>query len=122
LIDEEYLSREEKDIFVMSVDQDDAPRAVELSGNFRSSPPIVAHANLLYSRTPSMEAVGRAKNYTYASFLALVCQLVKKAQQYKTAEIPATPARQRSSGLCVALIVWVATCVFRRLPGRCASC
>jgi DNA helicase-2/ATP-dependent DNA helicase PcrA len=37
---------------------------MQLSGNFRSSPPIVAHANLLYPRTPSMEAVGRAKNYT----------------------------------------------------------
>jgi DNA helicase II / ATP-dependent DNA helicase PcrA len=37
---------------------------MHLSGNFRSSPPIVAHANLLYPRTPSMEAVGRAKNYT----------------------------------------------------------
>jgi DNA helicase II / ATP-dependent DNA helicase PcrA len=37
---------------------------MQLSGNFRSSPPILAHANLLYPRTPSMEAVGRAKNYT----------------------------------------------------------
>ena len=37
-----------------------------LSGNFRSSPPIVAQANLLFSRTPPMEAVGEAKKFTDA--------------------------------------------------------
>jgi DNA helicase-2/ATP-dependent DNA helicase PcrA len=37
---------------------------MQLSGNFRSSGPIVAHANLLYSRTPPMGAVGPAKIYT----------------------------------------------------------
>jgi DNA helicase-2/ATP-dependent DNA helicase PcrA len=36
----------------------------QLSGNFRSSPPIIAHANTLYARTPLMTAVGRAKGYT----------------------------------------------------------
>lgn len=35
----------------------------QLSGNFRSSRPIVAHANILYPRTPPMTAVGRAKKY-----------------------------------------------------------
>lgn len=35
-----------------------------LSGNFRSSPPIVDHANALYPRIPPMKAVGRAKEYT----------------------------------------------------------
>ena len=37
---------------------------LQLSGNFRSSPPVVAHANMLYPRTPPMKAVGRAKKYT----------------------------------------------------------
>lgn len=37
---------------------------MHLSGNFRSSSPIVAHANTLYSRTPPMKAVGPAKKYT----------------------------------------------------------
>jgi DNA helicase II / ATP-dependent DNA helicase PcrA len=36
----------------------------QLSGNFRSSPPIVAQANMLYPRTPPMAAVGRASKYT----------------------------------------------------------
>jgi DNA helicase-2/ATP-dependent DNA helicase PcrA len=36
---------------------------LSLSGNFRSSPPILAHANLLYSRTPPMVAVGSAKKF-----------------------------------------------------------
>lgn len=36
---------------------------LKLSGNFRSSQPIVAHANLLYPRTPPMEAVGCAKKF-----------------------------------------------------------
>lgn len=36
----------------------------QLSGNFRSSRPIVAQANTLYARKPPMIAVGRAKNYT----------------------------------------------------------
>ncbi|MBW7848889.1 MAG: ATP-dependent helicase [Rhodospirillales bacterium] len=37
---------------------------MQLSGNFRSSKPIVAHANLLLPRNPPMVAVGRAKCYT----------------------------------------------------------
>ena len=37
---------------------------MQLSGNFRSSPPILAHANLLYPRQPSMDAVGRSKKYS----------------------------------------------------------
>ena len=36
---------------------------LQLSGNFRSSPPVIAHANILYPRTPPMKAVGCAKNY-----------------------------------------------------------
>ena len=36
----------------------------QLSGNFRSSSPIIAHANILYPRIPPMKAVGQAKNYT----------------------------------------------------------
>ena len=39
---------------------------MQLSGNFRSSPPIIAHANILFPRTPPMMAVGRAKKYTQA--------------------------------------------------------
>ena len=35
---------------------------LQLSGNFRSSAPIVDQANILFSRTPPMEAVGRARN------------------------------------------------------------
>jgi DNA helicase-2/ATP-dependent DNA helicase PcrA len=35
-----------------------------LSGNFRSSVPIIDHANLLYPRTPAMTAVGAAKDFT----------------------------------------------------------
>jgi DNA helicase-2/ATP-dependent DNA helicase PcrA len=35
-----------------------------LSGNFRSSSPIIDHANLLYPRTPPMTAVGAAKAFT----------------------------------------------------------
>ena len=35
----------------------------QLSGNFRSSKPIVSHANKLYARTPPMVAVGRAARY-----------------------------------------------------------
>lgn len=37
---------------------------LQLSGNFRSSPPVIDHANILYPRTPPMKAVGRAKKYT----------------------------------------------------------
>ena len=44
----------------------DARRDMQLSGNFRSSKPIVEHANRLYTRTPPMIAVGLAKNYTEA--------------------------------------------------------
>ena len=39
---------------------------MQLSGNFRSSTPIIAHANILYPRTPQMKAVGRATKYTNA--------------------------------------------------------
>lgn len=35
-----------------------------LSGNFRSSTPIVNHANRLFQRTPTMTAVGDARTYT----------------------------------------------------------
>jgi DNA helicase-2/ATP-dependent DNA helicase PcrA len=35
-----------------------------LSGNFRSSSPIIVHANLLYTREPAMKAVGDAKKFT----------------------------------------------------------
>ena len=42
----------------------DARTDMQLSGNFRSSPPILAHANLLYPREPPMEAVGRAREFT----------------------------------------------------------
>ena len=37
---------------------------MQLSGNFRSSPPILVHANLLYQRTPPMKALGQAKKFT----------------------------------------------------------
>lgn len=37
---------------------------LNLSGNFRSSPPILAHAELLYPRTPAMKALGDAKKFT----------------------------------------------------------
>ena len=37
---------------------------MQLSGNFRSSSPIIAHANILYPRTPPMEALGCANKYT----------------------------------------------------------
>jgi DNA helicase-2/ATP-dependent DNA helicase PcrA len=37
---------------------------MQLSGNFRSSTRIVAHANLLYPRTPPMKAVGPAQVFT----------------------------------------------------------
>jgi DNA helicase-2/ATP-dependent DNA helicase PcrA len=36
----------------------------QLSGNFRSSKPIVAQANMLYPRKPPMTAIGPAKDYT----------------------------------------------------------
>ncbi|WP_147155776.1 UvrD-helicase domain-containing protein [Reyranella soli] len=36
----------------------------QLSGNFRSSAPILAHANLLYPRTPAMVALGQYKDVT----------------------------------------------------------
>ena len=39
---------------------------MQLSGNFRSSPSVIAHANTLYPRTPTMKAVGPAKKYTTA--------------------------------------------------------
>ena len=38
---------------------------MQLSGNFRSSPPVIAHANLLYPRTPPMKSVGHAKTCTH---------------------------------------------------------
>jgi len=37
---------------------------MQLSGNFRSSTPIVANANLLYPRTPPMKALGPAQVFT----------------------------------------------------------
>jgi DNA helicase-2/ATP-dependent DNA helicase PcrA len=37
-----------------------------LSGNFRSSSPIIDHANLLFPRMPEMRAVGTAKAFTEA--------------------------------------------------------
>lgn len=45
-------------------DRINARTDMQLSGNFRSSPPIIAHANLLYPRTPPMKALGRAKKFT----------------------------------------------------------
>jgi len=42
----------------------DARRNLTLSGNFRSSKPIVRHANILFARTPPMESVGGARKYT----------------------------------------------------------
>jgi DNA helicase-2/ATP-dependent DNA helicase PcrA len=39
---------------------------MQLSGNFRSSSPILAHANLLYARTPPMKALGPANKFTEA--------------------------------------------------------
>ena len=35
-----------------------------LSGNFRSSKPIIGNAELLFVRSPAMEALGEAKNFT----------------------------------------------------------
>ncbi len=40
-----------------------ARQDLQLSGNFRSSKPIVAQANLLFPRTPPMIAVGEATKY-----------------------------------------------------------
>jgi DNA helicase II / ATP-dependent DNA helicase PcrA len=37
---------------------------LQLSGNFRSSEPILSHANLLFPRTPAMVALGAAKRFT----------------------------------------------------------
>lgn len=37
---------------------------IVLSGNFRSSTPILAHANMLFPRTPPMTALGNARAYT----------------------------------------------------------
>jgi DNA helicase II / ATP-dependent DNA helicase PcrA len=37
---------------------------LHLTGNFRSSPPIIAQANLLFPRTPPMLAVGSARTFT----------------------------------------------------------
>lgn len=37
-----------------------------LTGNFRSGPPIVAHAELLFPRNPAMHAVGAARNFAEA--------------------------------------------------------
>ena len=39
---------------------------IQLSGNFRSSTPIINHANVLCPRTPRMKALGDAKKYTNA--------------------------------------------------------
>src|SRR5690606_9885309 len=35
-----------------------------LTGNFRSSDPVIAHANILYPRIPPMTAVGVARKHT----------------------------------------------------------
>lgn len=37
---------------------------LHLSGNFRSSPPVIEHANILFPRVPEMKAVGQAKVFT----------------------------------------------------------
>lgn len=37
---------------------------LSLSGNFRSSPPILTHAELLYTRVPPMRSLGAAKDFT----------------------------------------------------------
>jgi DNA helicase II / ATP-dependent DNA helicase PcrA len=37
---------------------------MQLSGNFRSSRPIIAHANVLYPRVPAMKAIGEARKFT----------------------------------------------------------
>lgn len=37
---------------------------ITLSGNFRSSPPILEHAELLYAREPPMKPLGPAKKFT----------------------------------------------------------
>lgn len=39
-----------------------------LSGNFRSSAPVIKHANLLFPRTPAMMAVGESKKFTEQPF------------------------------------------------------
>ena len=39
---------------------------IHLSGDFRSSPPIIDHANVLFPRTPPMKALGRAEKYSNA--------------------------------------------------------
>jgi DNA helicase-2/ATP-dependent DNA helicase PcrA len=41
-----------------------ARQDISLSGNFRSSPPIIARGELLYRRVPPMTAVGKSKKYT----------------------------------------------------------
>jgi len=42
---------------------------ITLSGNFRSSPPIIEHAEKLYARTPAMTALDPAKKFTDKPYL-----------------------------------------------------
>lgn len=37
---------------------------LNLTGNFRSSPPVIDHANMLFPRDPAMESVGDARAFT----------------------------------------------------------
>jgi len=46
------------------VDRINARTDLALSGNFRSSPPILAHAELLFLRKPAMNALGPAREFT----------------------------------------------------------
>ena len=52
------------DLAEMFANRIQARTDIHLSGNFRSSSPVVAHANLLYPRNPAMRAIGRAKVYS----------------------------------------------------------
>jgi DNA helicase-2/ATP-dependent DNA helicase PcrA len=45
-------------------DRINARTDIELSGNFRSSPPILAHAELLFPREPAMTPLGPARKFT----------------------------------------------------------
>jgi DNA helicase II / ATP-dependent DNA helicase PcrA len=45
-------------------DRINARTDLTLSGNFRSSPPILAHAELLFPRTPAMNALGPGRTFT----------------------------------------------------------
>ena len=45
-------------------DRIDARRDLSLSGNFRSSKPVIADAERLFARVPAMSAIGEARRYT----------------------------------------------------------